>query len=283
MADRKIAILLFDERRLPEVRNTVDILMANSACSDITVFSEKDFPEFNRAHENAKCENARFPECDKPDLETSKRNAILRKYESEGFDGILHVVSDGISLLKDPSVFMDDLESMMTRFDYPVWLATVTDPCNYVYGKYVPRLVLRNDMPELAGKGIRYGIAVTSHSNTAWMAYDLKALSGQKDIEYFCEEFTVPMFYIIEFLARRRERKTGKQLFFMNQYLTVDSEYGVFKLASDLPQLKPDLPETMQSEDAKFKAMNVRYQPDADTNRVIDAIIEAVMEKTASV
>ena len=51
MTDRKIAILLFDERRLPEVRNTVQVLMANSVCAEITVFSDKDLPEFNMAHE----------------------------------------------------------------------------------------------------------------------------------------------------------------------------------------------------------------------------------------
>ena len=37
--DRHIAILLLDDKRLPLVRRTVDILMANAAAPRITVFS----------------------------------------------------------------------------------------------------------------------------------------------------------------------------------------------------------------------------------------------------
>lgn len=48
---------------------------------------------------------------------------------------------------------------------------------------------------------------MTSHSNTAWMAYDMAALAKQKEIEYFDEQFDIPMFYIVELLARRREHK----------------------------------------------------------------------------
>jgi hypothetical protein len=104
---------------------------------------------------------------------------------------------------------MSDLESMMVQFNYPLWLSTVTDLCNYVYGKYNPRCLFKNDIKELHDIGIKYGFAITSHSNTAWMAYDFKALNNQKDIKYFNEEFTISMFYIIELLARRREYRTN--------------------------------------------------------------------------
>jgi len=150
--------------------------MANSVCSEIAVFSEQEIPEFNIMHEQTKCISRLIP-C-KDGNETAKRNAVLKLYEEEGYGGILHVVSDCVKLLKDPSDFIDDLESMMRQFDYPLWLSTVTDPCNYVYNKYNPRVLLKNDMPELVKAGIKYSLALTSHSNTAWMAYDMTALRG---------------------------------------------------------------------------------------------------------
>lgn len=210
MTDRKIAILLFDDRRLPEVRNTVQMLMANSACQEITVFSDVDCPDLNVAHEQTRCSVEKFPPCKCPERETSRRNAVLRRYEVDGFTGILHVISDTVHIQRDPTAFMDDLGSMMREFDYPLWLSTVTDPCNYVYNRYNPRFVLLNDVQRLRDAGIKYGLAVTSHSNTAWMAYDMGALASQRDIEYFCEDFDVPMFFIVELLARRRQfRRPG--------------------------------------------------------------------------
>jgi hypothetical protein len=109
------------------------------------------------------------------------------------------------------------------------------------------------------------------------MAYDMAALAGQRDIEYFREEFTVPMFYIVELLARRRALRRPGQLFFMNQYLTVGSELGVFRLAEDPAPGRPTPPETMQAEDKLFRELHVEYGPDYS----IDSLINAVVEKVA--
>ena len=254
--------------------------MSCAACADITVFSEHEVPEFNMGHEHTRCRSAKFPVYGNSASETARRNAVLKKYESEGFTGILHVISDGVKILCDPSDFMNDLDSMMREFDYPLWLSTVTDPCNYIYGKYSPRIMLVNDIQEMRDAGVRYGLAVTSHSNTAWMAYDIAALAKQKEIEYFDERFDIPMFYIVELLARRREHKLPGQLFYMNQYLTVASEHGVFRLAPDLSPSNPVTQQMMQAEDEKFKAMRVKYEPDYSMDAVIDAITEKIMAKT---
>ena len=120
--------------------------MSCAACADIMVFSEQEVPEFNIWHERAQCKSEKFPVCGNPESETARRNAVLKKYEAEGFTGILHVISENINVIDDPSDFMDDLDSMMREFDYPLWLSTVTDPCNYIYNKYSPRLMLVNDM-----------------------------------------------------------------------------------------------------------------------------------------
>lgn len=263
-ADRKIAVLLFDERRLPRVMDAVKVF-SDGACGEVVVFSGD--PDVD-----AGCRVEAFPTDSK--LETARRNAVLKKYDEEGFDGVLHVVSDQVQVLKEPGKFMDDLDAMMRRLDYPLWLSTVTDSMNYVYGRYNPRFLLRNDSGPMKAAGDGYGIAATSHSNTAWMAYDMKALRGQRDIMLFSEEFTVPMFYIVELLARRRANRRPGQLFFMNQYLTVDSERGAFRAASDGFGDPPAPQKTMAEEDAKFKSMNMDFKPDYSVDAVLDALAE---------
>jgi len=255
--------------------------MANSVCAEITVFSDsdEDHGDLNIAHERTRCTVEKFPPCEHPEKETSRRNAVLKHYEASGFTGILHVISDSVKLQRDPAPFMADLESMMREFDYPLWLSTVTDPCNYVYNRYNPRFILVNDMQPLRDTGIRYNLVITSHSNTAWMAYDIGALGRQKDIEYFCEDFSVPMFYIIELLARRREHKRAGQLFYMNQYLTVGSELGVFRLAPALEPEREIAKEIMEADNQKFKDMGVKHEPDYNMNATIDALVEKIMAK----
>lgn len=65
----------------------------------------------------------------------------------------------------------------------------------------------------------------------------------------------------------------------MNQYLTVESEFGVFKLAPELSPLRETSPEAMQAEDQTFKAMNVKYEPDHSMDATIDALTEKITAK----
>lgn len=93
--------------------------------------------------------------------------------KEQGFNGILHVLEDTTVLTKSPVQFMDELECMMDVFEYDVWLSTVCDKCNYVYGKYCPAMTLALDHPELAKLGLGDKLSVTTHSNSQWIAYSL--------------------------------------------------------------------------------------------------------------
>jgi len=279
MSERKIAILVFDRQKLSAVRDNLRILAEKGIPGEITVFSEEKLPELNGENEITGCCNDIFPECAKPDFEASRRNAVLKKYINDGYRGILHVMSDGISLLKDPSEFIKDLEQMMSSMNYPIWMSTVTDPCNYVYGRYNPRCILKNDIEK---SGITYSLAVTSHSNTCWMAYDLGILTEMDDIAYFSENFKISMFYIIEFLARRRNLKRPGQPFYMNQYLTVESEYGTFKNAASLHG-KNGPEGDMQSEGELFKSMRINHEPDVNIDAVLDVIADKFIKMTGFV
>ena len=80
------------------------------------------------------------------------------------------------------------------------------------------------------------------------------------------------MFWIIEFLARRRNTKSQGQLFYMNQYLTIDSELGTFEQIAIDNNLSE---KTMKEEDAKFKKKKIDFAPDNN----IDIILEETYSK----
>ena len=112
----------------------------------------------------------------------------------------------------------------------------------------------------------------TSHSNTAWMCYNFSKVSD--DLLKFNESFNIPMFMIIEFLARRRNTKRSDQLYRMNMYATVLEEVGIFKIDQESPD-KPISQEKMAEEDAIFKKLQVNYAPDNN----IDEILESLWSK----
>ena len=95
---------------------------------------------------------------------------------------------------------------------------------------------------------------------------------------YFCEDFKVDMYFIIEFLARRKSTHPGS-LYFMNQYFTCTSEKGVFEIKDGVKRDEvPNLQEVMKQEDLLFKAKNVNYAPDNN----IDLVLERLYEKLKS-
>ena len=277
MSRRSIAIINNKEDNFENVQNMLSILMANAVADRITVYTRKNAERFNISHERCSCFGEAIPaECDN---EPKIRNWINSKYASDC--GFLHVIEDSVKLLKDPSSFISDLENMMTALDYTVWFSTVTDGCNYVYQKYNPRIRIVCDRPECEKLGIKGELNFTSHSNTQWIAYDMSKTVGT-DLMRFDERFTSAVFFIIEFLARRRNTKRPDQLFYMNQYLTVGSEVGTFrnfKSGASTGQLDSII---MKKEDDIFKSMNINFAPDNSVDQVLEQLWEKISQKTST-
>lgn len=260
---RKIAILHTNDDHL-KTEKLIQSLMTYKCTDEIYVFTKNTWSDIEQwSYDKCKIKNIVF---ENEDTEPKQRNAINRYFRSIEFSDILHVVSDSISLKKDPTVFLSQLETMMKTLDYSVWLNTYTDKCNFVYNKYIPRVAVALDKPELGQLGIGSKLIYTSHSNVNWMAYDFAKISD--DLLRFDEDFVVPMYFIIEFLSRRRNTKSATDLYFMNQYVTVESEAGVFEC--DDSSSSQFSPETMKNDDAKFKAKNVNHQPDNNLDNVFE-------------
>ena len=171
---------------------------------------------------------------------------------------------------------MDDVEKMLDALDLNSWLGTVTDGCNLVYTKYNPRLRVKIDRPDYKEKLGVDELVFCSHSNTQWMVFNVK--KGDAEELHFREDFKIAMFWIIEYLARRRNTHP-ESLYFMNQYVTVPSELGTF-VNREVNESDKEIesPEAMKQEDDLFKALKVNYAPDNN----IDLVLERTYKKLQS-
>lgn len=215
------------------------------------------------------------------DTRPKVKNFALKHIKESGFSGKLHMLEDSVEVRADPRQFVADIERMMDVYGLHNWMGTVTDGCNFVYSKYNPRLNIVIDRDEFKQLGVTEAV-FCSHSNVQWMVYDLPAADDNE--LYFNEQFTVDMFWIIEFLARRRNTHPGS-LYFMNQYYTCKSELGVYGFKPNQakkPDDQQDLQKRMQEEDKVFKGLGINYAPDNNIDRVLEILYAKMQAKLAA-
>ena len=202
------------------------------------------------------------------------KNYILEEFEKIEFKGYLHLIEDTIQFFKNPDEYVKKVETTMDFLDYDIYFSTVTDPCNYVYSKFNPRITLDIDDNSLIERGITKEISFTSHANIAYTIWNFAKLL--LNVPKFNNSFSVAMYMIIEFLARRRKDKDAKQLYFMNQYLSIAEEnktFGSLNVKQNISQ------QTMAAEDAIFKSLNVNHAPDNNIDVVLDTLYAKILQK----
>lgn len=118
-------------------------------------------------------------------------------------------------------------------------------------------------------------IYFTSHANTELMAYDFSKVTD--DLLKFDERFSIPMYHIIEYMARRRNTKSIDSLFFMNQYITIPSEHLTFKTITKTDDTYYQ--NTMKQENDLFMSMNINYSPDGNFDRLLELVYEKLNSK----
>lgn len=227
----------------------------------VKVYFKSDVEQFGLTN----CDSETFP--DEIDIPAKAKNYVIQREKAAGYEW-LHIIEDTVVILKDPNQFICDLESMMTLLDINSWLSTITDSCNRVYFKYNPRLKIKLDRPEYEKFGLKE-LLFCSHSNTQWMTFNL--VKGDENELHFNEDFKVAMFWIIEYLARRRNSHP-ESMYFMNQYATVQSELDIFENTLLNDSDKVEIPELMKEEDQKFKSLQINYSPDNNVDNVLERI-----------
>ena len=258
--------------------NVLNLLSSFSGHSDLysTVLFKDASKSFKEGQSAVPCTVIDFPES--IDNDAKKKNFIFDFAIEKKFDGFLHIIEDNVALDKDPQDYIEKIEQTMSVLDYSIHFSTATDPCNYIFKKFNPRLTLDVDDEAIKAKlHLPDKISFTSHSNTCWTIYDMHALGA--DVPRFNEGFSIAMFIIIEYLARRRATRKDGQLYFMNQYLSISDEIGTFH-AIDTDGSSID-PKKMQEEDALFKSMKIDYAPDNNLDSVLDMFYQKIKEKMA--
>lgn len=215
-----------------------------------------------------------FP--DMCDSVSKQKNFIIDWCKSQNFNGFLHIVEDDISFNERSKPYMQKLESTMEALDYDVHFSTTTDKCNYIFSKYCPRLTIKIDDEEIRQKlDLPEQICFTSHSNVSYITYNFGKLLDCPP--KFDERFTIGMFYIIEFLARRKNTKNDDQLYFMNQYLSIADEIGAYDILYDHNKKIDD--SIMRKENELFKSLNINYAPDNNLDIVLDTLYNKIKSK----
>lgn len=273
MKNRTIAIINEIENKTSNIDELCDVFKKYNVSDKIYVFTQKDETKFNQKSGNVEFIGVKIP-ADK-DTRPKAKNFVIKYFKNNNYDGILHVIEDIIEILHDPTKFINDIENMMDVYGLNNWFSTMTDGCNYVYSKYTPRLNIVIDKPEYQKLNINNAV-FCSHSNTQWIVYNL----GKADDNelYFIEDFKIDMFWIIEFLARRRNTHPNS-LYYMNQYYTCASENGLFRLKSTCKRDNFDQKPLMAEEDQKFKSMNINYAPDNNIDAVLEKLYATLNDK----
>lgn len=193
---------------------------------------------------------------DKYDSVPKFRNFVNKYFKDASFKGFLHVIDNTTAILTDPDKFIQEIEQTMKILNYDVWFATVTDQCNFVYQKYNPRVNVVLDKPEYSKLNLPTDqLFFTSNCNTQWIIYNYETISD--DLLKFDEDFTVDMFYIIEFLVRRARTKHDNQIYYMHWNLAIPSELGVFMAIPTTAKIND---EEMKVDNDKFTAKNIKIE-----------------------
>ena len=258
--EKLIAFQLNDKKYLKNVQQNIQLLLNSSMKLKIAVFHP-----FTSIEDCAEVESVKelYPEIeivpipDFVDNKSKRKNFVIDTIQSSSYKNIAHVIEDYISIVKDPTEFINELENAMVQLDYDIWFSTETDGCNFLFNKFVPRLEVRIDDEEVKKKlNLPFEIIFTSNSNIDWIA-----LNFAKEVQKFNELFSIPMYMIIEYLSRRRDNRKENQLYYMNQYMTVPAERGVFKSVIEQNDLAEDSKQ-MQVENEIFQSMHVNTHPD---------------------
>ena len=276
MSKRIIAIEWTKENAKDNVTKLLDIFSSKDGFCTVQLFMLDSLPQFKDGEIKGNYETIVFPK--EIDSIPKRKNFILDYAKSKGFNGFMHIVEDCIALDRDPMQYIEKIEKTMDVLDYNVHFSTVTDPCNYIFKKFNPRLTIDVDDENAKTRlCLPDRISFTSHSNICWTIFNFNKLGD--DIPKFDEKFTIAMYVIIEYLARRRAQKKEGQLYFMNQYLSISDEIGSFHQIDVGPENIDQ--QKMKEEDGIFKEMKVEFAPDNNLDAVLDTFYQKVKEKLA--
>ena len=141
MSNRVFAFVQLDDKNRECLERAVKKLVCLDVAGDVHVFTGS---AAGTDIGDSRVQVHQVPD-EAAESEPKLRNYVSKHFKDSGFSGFLHVVSDTVELLDGLPKYADEIEHVMDVLDYSVHLATVTDPCNYIYNRYSPRVAVHLD------------------------------------------------------------------------------------------------------------------------------------------
>ena len=179
--DRIIAIQFTDEKQRNNIIKLIKDFNLYGFGDNLILFSLDTMPKF----EDAEVEGLKYNAITIPseyDYSPKQKNFIISYFEQHNFKGFLHIIEENVILDKDPTTFTVSVENAMSVLDYNIYFSTTTDPCNYVFNKFSPRLIINMDDDDAQKKfNLPKRISFTSHSNVIWTIYKMDGMNNIQD------------------------------------------------------------------------------------------------------
>jgi len=231
------------------------------------------------------------------DTKPKAKNYVSRYFkDKQSTKGFLHIIEDDALVVSTDEVitlsdgtnaitkkskimdFIDKLQEMMIKLDINTWMNTSSDVCNYVFDKYTTRIEVVVD-DEFLSSFYKDRICFTSHANPMWLTFNLDNIELDKMM--FDEEFEIPMYYIIGYLACRRNDVSDRGCNFMNFYPTVPNEIRYILRNQNAQHSNLDVRKEMEREGQLFQAKGIDYHPNTNIDEVMDLIHARLSEYAA--
>jgi hypothetical protein len=220
-------------------------------------------------------ENRKIPD-DTFVSESKVKNFVTKDVIKTCGNDFIHLIEDTVEIFSDPSFFISEIERLMERMKIGSWFNTVTDPMNYTFKIYNPRFSIRIDEEKLKNVYDKT-LYFTSHANTSWMTWN-PSVAKTEDL-LFDDRFSIPMYFIVKFLADRRSRHVKGELSYMNLYPTIEEERDVFHLVT-LENLIPEPSNKVGEAELKlFGELKVDVSPTLDINVVMEDIVSTLQKE----
>lgn len=225
----------------------------------------KNMPEIDLS----KYSDIKFVKIDNAVVESrsATKNFVSKYLIEHNTKGFVHVLEDNVEFFGDfetQTKFNNAIENFLSTFKINVWFNTITDVCNLIFNKFNPRFTIKMDATKYQSK-FSNDIIWASHSSTSYIIYNMDNITIEEML--FEEKFKIPMFYILEFLARKRASGKG----FMNLYPTVPEEKGVFRKLDNC-EMNQTAFKSFNEEENIFKSMNINMQADMNVDKIFEFI-----------
>lgn len=275
--ERTFGIINYNDSRTETALNVANKLLESGCTKEVVIFTKQPLVISKNENVNNNVINVVFSN-DIVNRAQAKNFALTYFFNQPDEIEWIDILEDNIQIVEEPKATLEELERTLDLLDVGIWFGTACDKCNYIYNKYCPRLTVNFKDSEYLKLGIAEKLLFTTNANTAWTMFNKRRMKLEDCL--FSNDYNIPMFYIIEFIASRRNNKKKGQIWYMNIYPTIEAEHKMYKYV-DGYTLDPQTYDNkkMIEENKIFQAKNISSIADSNIDLVLENIYDILDAK----